>query len=147
MQLPVSKDRTITGAFHKNVVLKKLKAHFKRCHHKTGHEYLRLLHGDAHAHKAGIVTKFLESEKVNVLSHPPFSPDLGPCDYLLLSNLNFNLSGKRCKSRNSLESAVYQFLMGVPIQHCNQCFQNWIDRLKRCIHAGGEYFEGQKMVK
>ena len=72
MQLPVSKDRTITGAFHKNVVLKKLKAHFKRCHHKTGHEYLRLLHGGAHAHKAGIVTKFLESEKVNVLPHPLF---------------------------------------------------------------------------
>ena len=95
MQLPVPKDRTVTRAFYRNVFLKKLKAHFKRRRPKTGLKYLHLLHDNAPAHKARIVTKFLESEKMNVLPHPPFSPDLAPCDYFLFSTLKFHLSGKR----------------------------------------------------
>ena len=50
-------------AFCKNVVLKKLKAHFKRGRIKTGLTYLHLLHENAPAHKAQTVTEFLESEK------------------------------------------------------------------------------------
>ena len=58
----------------KEVVLKKLKAHFERHRPKTGLEYMYLqpLHDNAPAHKACIVTEFLESEKVNVLPRPPF---------------------------------------------------------------------------
>ena len=54
MQLPVPKAKTITGAFYKNVVLKKLKAHFKRRCPKKGLKYLRFLHDNALAHKACI---------------------------------------------------------------------------------------------
>ena len=107
MQLPVQKGRTVTRAFYKNVVLKKLKAHFKRHCPKTGLKYLHLLHD-----KAIIVTKFLKS-KCSTTS--PFSPDLAPSVYLLFPKLKFHLSGKRYKSRNALVSAVYHFLMGVPI--------------------------------
>ena len=92
MQLPVPKGRTVTGAFYKNV-LKKLKAHFKRRRPKTGLRYLCLLYDNAPAHKARIV--FVESQKVNVLPHPPFSPDLAPCDYFLFSKFKFHGSGKR----------------------------------------------------
>ena len=35
-------------------------------------------------HKAVIVTKFLEDEKVTALPHPPYSPVLAPCDYFLV---------------------------------------------------------------
>ena len=72
MQLAVSKGRTVTGAFYKNVVLKKLKAQFKRCRPKTGLKSLLLLYDNALAHKARIVAEFLESEKVNVFSTSPF---------------------------------------------------------------------------
>ena len=95
MQLPVLKGRTITGAFNKNVVLKKLKAHFKKHSPKTRLKYFCLLHDNAPAHKARTVTEFLESEKVNVLPHPPFLPDLAPCEYFLFPKLTFCLSGKR----------------------------------------------------
>ena len=60
MQLPIPKGKTVTGALYKNVVLKKLKAHFKRRHPETGLKYLRLLHDNAPAHKARIVTEFRE---------------------------------------------------------------------------------------
>ena len=69
MQLPLPKGRTVTGAFYENIVLKKLKALFKRRRPKTRLKYLRLPHDDAPAHKVHIVTEFLESEKMNVLPH------------------------------------------------------------------------------
>ena len=87
MQLPVLKGRNITGAFYKNVVLKRFKVYLKRCHPKTGLEYLCFLHDNAPAHKAKILTEFLESKKVNVLPYPPFSPELAPCDYFLFPKL------------------------------------------------------------
>ena len=121
MQLPVPEGRTITGVFYKNVVLKKL-AHFKRRRPKTGLKYLPLVHDNTPAHKARIVTEFLESEfclKVN----PPFSPDLALGYYFLFPELEFHPSGKRYKSRNSLGSAVYWFLIGVPFQDIDCAFK------------------------
>ena len=88
IQIPVPKARTVTGKFYKNVVLRKLKNYYKSRRPKTGLKYVRLLQDNAPAHKARIVTDFLESEKVTVLPHPPYSPDLPPpppCDYLILS--------------------------------------------------------------
>ena len=86
MQLPVPQGRTVTGAFYKNVVLIRLKVHFKRRRPKTGLKHLRLLHDNAPAHKARIVTEFLDSEKVNYPPNTIFSPDLARCDYFCLSN-------------------------------------------------------------
>ena len=76
MQIPVPKGKTVTGNFYKNVVIKKLKKYYESRRPKTGMKYLRLLHNNAPAHKARIVTEYLEAEKVTVLPHPPFSPFL-----------------------------------------------------------------------
>ena len=46
------------GKFYKNVVLRKLKTYYKSRRPKTGLKYVRLLHDNAPAHKAHIVTNF-----------------------------------------------------------------------------------------
>ena len=84
IQIAVPKGRTVTGRFYKNVVLKQLKKYYKQRRPVMGLKYVRLLHDNAPAHKAAIVTDFLKSEKVTVLPHPPYSPDLAPCDYFSL---------------------------------------------------------------
>ena len=117
-QLPVPRGRTVTVAFIKNV-LKKLRAHFKRRRPKTGLKYFRLLHDSAPAHKARIVTEFLESEKVNVLHIPLFQLTWLPVTISCFPKSNSICLEKDIyiyKSKNSLGSVEYQFLMGVPIQ-------------------------------
>ena len=116
MQFPVPKGRTVTTKFYKNVVLRKLKKYYKTRRPKSGLEHHRLLHDNAPAHKAHLVTEFLESEMGTVLTHPPFLPDLAPCDYFLFPKLKYHLSGKIYNSRNALGAAVHQYLMGVPIE-------------------------------
>ena len=141
IQITVPKGKTVTAKYYRDVVLRKLKKVYKRRRPQTGLKYLRLLHDNAPAHKARIVTEFLKAEKVTVLPHPAYSPDLAPCDFFLFPKLKFHLSGKKSKSRNALGSAIYQYLMSIPIQEYENCFQKWIDRLKRCINAEGQYFE------
>ena len=96
-------------------------------------------------YKSSSVAQCLKSEKVNILSHPPYSPALAPCDFCLFPKLKKEkqtLSGRRYRSRSALVSAVNQFLMGVHKDEYENCFKHWIKRLKRCVLAKGEYFEG-----
>jgi len=41
-----------------------------------------------------------------------------------------------------LGSAVGQCLRHIPASDYEKCFYNWIKRLKLCVKAKGEYFEG-----
>ena len=54
---------------------------------KTSLQHVHLLHDNGPAHKSLTVAQFLKSEKVNVLSHPPFSQDLALCDFSLFQKL------------------------------------------------------------
>ena len=42
-----------------------------------------------------LLSLFLASEKVKVLNHPPYSPDLSPCDFFLFPRLKKMLSGNK----------------------------------------------------
>ena len=46
---------------------------------------VHLLHDNASSHKCEVVKSFLASEKVKVLNHPPYLPDLSPCDFFFIS--------------------------------------------------------------
>lgn len=144
VQVAVPKGRSVTGLFYKNHILKKLKRYFVKRRPKTGLKGVKLLHDNAPCHRASAVTDFLNKEQVKVLPHPPYSPDLAPCDFFLFPRLKKHLSGRRYGSRLSLGAGIYQCLMSIPKTDYELPFQKWIKRLKLCISSGGEYFEGLK---
>lgn len=144
MDLP-SKVKSVTAAFYKNVVLKQLKKYPQNLRPSRVWKYIRLLHDNDPAHKALIVTEFLKKENVQVLPNPSFSLDLAPYDYFLFPKLKMLLSDKSYKSL--IGSAIYQCLQGIPLQDYENCFKNWIKRLKPCVLDKGEYFEGLRKVK
>ena len=75
---------------------------------------VHFLHDNASSHKCEVFKSFLASEKVKVLNHPPYSPDLSPCDFFLFPRLKKMLSGNKYTSRSSLGSAIYQCLQQIP---------------------------------
>ena len=78
---------TVTGRFYKNSVLKKVKEFYNKKLPSKGRSGVHLLHYNASSHKCEVVKSFLASEKVNVLNHPPYSPDRSPCDFFLFPRL------------------------------------------------------------
>ena len=87
IQIAVSKSRGVTGKFNRDKVLKNLKWYNSKRRPKSGIKNIRLLHDNAPSHKGGIVLEFLQQEKLTVLSHPPYSPELTPYDYFLFPRL------------------------------------------------------------
>ena len=81
------KGQSITGKYYKDVVLKKLKKYYQKQRPATGFKHVCLLHDNAPAHTCAIVTAFLKKEKVTVLPHPPYSPDLAPMWFPFVSEI------------------------------------------------------------
>ena len=144
IKVPVKKGKSITGKYYKDVVLKKLKKYYQKRRPATGFKHVRLLHDNAPAHTSAIVMAFLKKEKVTVLPHPLYSPDLAPCDFFLFPKLKAFLAGRKYQSRQALGSAIHQYLITVPKSAYLDAFKNWIHLLKLCISSHGEYFEGMK---
>ena len=68
MQLPSLKGRTVTGAFYKNVVLKKVECTLLRdATLKLDSSTCAFCLKNTPAHKERIVTEFVESEKMNLI--------------------------------------------------------------------------------
>ena len=99
---------------------------------------VHLLHDNTSSHKCEVVA----SEKVKVLNHPPYSPDLSPCDFFLFPRLKKMLSGNKYTSRSSLGNAIYQCLQQIPKEDYLPAFRYWVKRLQKCVSVKGEYFEG-----
>lgn len=142
VQIPTPNRRSVTGQFYRDVVLKKVKKHYSKQRPKTGIRNVCLLHDNAPAHKSKLVQDYLKQERIIQLPHPPYSPDLSPCDFFLFPKLKKMLSGRRYRSRSAIGSAVFQCLNSIPRADYFAAFESWISRLQKCISVKGEYFEG-----
>ena len=91
---------------------------------------VHLLHDSASSHKCEVVKSFLASEKMKVLNHPPYSPDLSPCDFFLLPRHKKMLPGNKYTSRSSHGSAIYQCLQQIPKEDYLSAFRDWVERLQ-----------------
>lgn len=136
VQVAIPKGLSIIGHLYKNYLLKKFKKHYERKRPKSGICNIRLLHDNVPAHKSHIVRSFLEKEKVHVLLHLTYSPDLSPCDFFVFPKLKKHLSGRSYAARNALGSAIYQcinILSPKTLYECIVAFKTWINRLTMCV--------------
>ena len=130
VQVPCPSGHAVTGRFYKNSVIKKVKEFFNKKRPSKGWSGVHLLHDNASSHKCEVVKSFLASEKLKILNHPPYSPDLSPCDFFLFPRLKKMLSGNKYTSRSSLGSAVHQCLQQIPKKVYLSAFRDWVKRLQ-----------------
>ena len=65
-----------------------------------------LHHDNASSHKSRIVTRYLKQERVRLLPHPPYSPDLAPCDFFLFLKIKKELAGRHFDRVENLARAI-----------------------------------------
>jgi len=61
---------------------------------------------DAHPHVAHVTTKLLNKFDGNILTHPPYSPDLAPSKYHLFLHTKKHMSGKTFDVDDKVEEKV-----------------------------------------
>lgn len=101
-----------------------------------------LLHDNARPHVARDTKALLEKFGWDVISHPPYSPDLAPSDYHLLLNLKKHLGGKRLETDEEVKTEVTQYLnKELAASFYEAGIQKLPVRLEKCIQVNGDYVE------
>lgn len=105
----------------------------------SGTKRIALLHDNARPHVHRNVHNFLEENGVKLVSHPPYSPDLAPCDFWLFDHIKSRLNDQ--PDEKSLIRAVTNILEEIPVSEYKKTFDKWIERLELCVLNDGNYFE------
>ena len=78
LQIPAPKGSSVTGKFYRESVLTQLVDFYQKRRPRTGVRGIKLLHDNGPAHKSATVQEYLKESGLDVLDHPPYSPDLSP---------------------------------------------------------------------
>jgi len=80
--------------------------------------------------------------KLLVTPHPPYSPDLAPFDFFLFPKMKLKLKRHRFDTIEDIQAETQKVLDTLTEKNFQDAFQKWRRRWDRCLHAGGNYFEG-----
>ena len=75
---------------------------------------------------------------IKIVPHPPYSPDLVPCDFWLFPKLR----GCRYETIEEMKEAVTNVIDTLTQEDFHGAFQKLLERYNKWIAAGGDYFEG-----
>ena len=75
---------------------------------------------------------------INTVPYPPYSPDVGPCDFCLFPKL----TGCRYETIEEMKEAVTKVSDTLTQEDFYGTLPKLLERYNSCIAAGGDYFEG-----
>jgi histone-lysine N-methyltransferase SETMAR len=101
---------------------------------------IHFLHDNATPHTAGVTVAKLRSIGFTILPHPPYSPDLSPCDFYLFSPLKCSLRGKTYNSSDEISVHINDWFDSKPKQFFLDGIRKLPGRWRKCIEHNGEYF-------
>ncbi|PSN36375.1 hypothetical protein C0J52_23866 [Blattella germanica] len=107
--------------------------------HKT---VLHILHDNARCHTAAAVRDLLRRWQWEILEHPPYSPDVSPCDYDLFSKVKEPLRGNRYNTREAIIHAVGRSIWTINRNGRADGVRRLPNIWQKVINNAGDYIEG-----
>ena len=99
-----------------------------------------LLHDNPRPHMANTITALLQKFKWEVVGHPPYSPDLSPCDYAISGPLKKALRGKRFTSDDDIKQYVRNWFKTQPRELYETAIHRLLLQWDKCLNSQGQYF-------
>ena len=96
---------------------------------------------NAPVHNSILVTDYLTKMGIKTVPHPPYSPDLAPCDFWLFPKLKEKLRGCRYETIEEMKEAVTKVIDTLTQEDFHRAFQKLLERYNECITAGGDYYK------
>ena len=78
---------------------------------------------------------------IKTAPHPSHSPDLAPCNFCLFPKLR----GCRYETIEEMKEAMTKVIDTLTQEDFHGVFQKWLERYNKCIAAGGDYLEGDRV--
>jgi len=130
---------TVTGARYKDILMALMRNHLPRKRPEYAGGNWKLHMDNARPHMCKLVTKFLAKKGIEVVPHPPYSPDMAPSDFFLYPSMKSNMRGVKYESREEIIQAVYAELKRLSKNGLSHVFEMWRHRWNKCIRLQGEY--------
>ena len=89
-------------------------------------------------HNSILVIDYLTG--IKTVAHPPYSPDLAPCDFCLFPKLKEKLRGCRYVMIEEMKEAVTKVIDTLTQEDFHRAFQKLSEQYNKCIAAGVDYF-------
>ncbi|KFD48898.1 hypothetical protein M513_10261 [Trichuris suis] len=99
-----------------------------------------LLQDNARPHVARKTLQKISELGMELLPHPPYSPDLSPTDHHLFKHLELHLRGKTFGNQTDLENDILQFFDSKKPAFYAAGINALVSRWERCTDACGSYF-------
>lgn len=96
-------------------------------------------HDNARPHTSLVTRGKLLELNWEVMSHPPYSPDLAPSDYYLFRSLQNFLNGKTFTNDDDLKSHLVQFFVDKDQKFYERGIMKLPERWQKVIRQNGKY--------
>ena len=136
----LEKGKTITGIYYADL-MRKLRTAILEKRRGMVRRGIFLLHDNAPAHTSHIAQAAIRECQFNQIPHPPYSPDLAPCDFFLFPKLKENLRGKRFDDNDAVRTWVEGWFLEQGENFFLDGIRTLRHRLQKCIDIGGDYVE------
>jgi len=94
-----------------------------------------LHHDNAPAHRGITTNEFLAKHNILSLPHPPYSPDLAPCDFFLFPQLKKTMKVCRFDYTEDIQANTTRQLRAITKNDYQRCFRQWQEHWNKCIQA------------
>jgi len=132
--------KTVNADWYTTICLPEVIAELRK---SNSNRRIILHHDNASSHTARRTIEFLAENKIDLMDHPPYSPDLSPNDFFTFPRIKEKLRGQRFQSPEEAVEAYKTLVLTTPTSDWNNCFNNWFERMEKCIKFNGIYFEKQ----
>ncbi len=105
-----------------------------------------LHHDNASPHTSFDTLKKFKEWKIDILEHPPYSPDLALCDFSLFPKLKKELRGCRFPNVKAVQDEARRILMGMSSDIFLDTMHDMVLHWQKCSHVNGDYFKGDHVV-
>ena len=80
------------------------------------------------------------------MSHPPYSPDLAPNDFFLLSYVKNKMRVQRFSTPEGAVDAFRMHVLEIPQSEWQKCFENWFKRMQSVWILTGNILKNNKAI-
>ena len=85
------------------------------------------------ANTAAVTLDFLAANDVKLVTHPPYSPDLAPCDWFLFPSVKSHMTGEQFQNAEDVRAFSEGVILDIP----QSTWSGVIDRMVKCVQAEG----------
>jgi histone-lysine N-methyltransferase SETMAR len=100
-----------------------------------------ILHDNARPHTAKHTLDIISDLGWQILPHPPYSPDLSPCDFFLFSHMKNSIRGRRFASTTEIKNHFQQWFTSQEETFYRDGIRALQHRYEKCVALLGSYVE------